>query len=183
MGRGGWDDSPVEELPPPPPPQHSIDINCVQDFPTLGNQTVEVPRAQSGRSFTLRASRGNVASMEEEFPALGNPLAQAPTRGGSAQNNATTSVHFKVNAKKGGVNDSSSRGGGQRRAVSIQYSRSSGAAEQKPSKGASKNASQSAANVVSSKAGNITLKSLQRSKRCSYSNHEKCSSVFKYFIN
>ncbi|KAA0197685.1 hypothetical protein HAZT_HAZT001212 [Hyalella azteca] len=170
-GRGGWDDSPpAEELPPPPPPQHSIDINCVQDFPTLGcyhnviltcslfavgNQTMDLPRnsAQSSRSFTLRAMRGNVASMEEEFPALGSSFAASqPSTRGNYAGSPTTSLHLRVNAKRGGGSD------GARGGVSIQYSSTSGSTEQKQPK-VNRNNNTSANAVSSGKSGNVMPKS------------------------
>uniref|UniRef100_A0A6A7FSE2 RING-type E3 ubiquitin transferase n=1 Tax=Hirondellea gigas TaxID=1518452 RepID=A0A6A7FSE2_9CRUS len=165
-GRGGDDgqyESDEPPFPPPPPPQHSIDINCVQDFPSLvgtaesgGSNIVNVTSSSSRSSalgggnkntFTVRAMRGTIATIPEQFPVLGKPSSSSINvtattspasnnsntggvgRGAGIYNPSTTSVHLKVNSKKGSTGGSSPSGassgrGGQ---VSIQYSRISSA--------------------------------------------------------
>ncbi|KAK7063166.1 hypothetical protein SK128_026171 [Halocaridina rubra] len=119
----------------PPPVTQQIDINCVQDFPSLngtgpgsglegvggGNKSMATHLAQQNR-FTIR-TRGGRTMNEEEFPSLGSTSVTVSTAQATAQSptSPTTSVHLKVNTKKA-VKDGQNTG--QRSSnVSIQYNR------------------------------------------------------------
>ncbi|XP_071515954.1 E3 ubiquitin-protein ligase ZNF598 [Panulirus ornatus] len=143
-GRGGrrerdrdYEDLRVDEVDSRPPvTQHSIDINCVQDFPSLNStgpgsggesigggatKSMATHLAQQNR-FTIRA-RGGGNMLEEEFPSLGSTSVTVSTAQATTQSptSPTTSVHLKVNTKKAprDAQGASSRSSN----VSIQYNR------------------------------------------------------------
>lgn len=88
--------------------------------------------------------------MEEEFPLLGNSSAAKSAPSASASN-ATSSVHLRVNAKKGGA-AGNSRGAGRGGGVVLHYSQNAGDSKAKGNKNSS-------ASIVSKSGNNITLKS------------------------
>ena len=99
-----------------PPSTHSIDINCVQDFPSLNgtgsgpgpgggnsgsggnsNKSIAHKLAQQNR-LTIRTSTGGAArGSEEEFPSLGSSTSVTVS---TAPSSPTTSLHLHVNTKK-----------------------------------------------------------------------------------
>ncbi|XP_045130034.1 E3 ubiquitin-protein ligase ZNF598-like [Portunus trituberculatus] len=198
-GRGGrrdrerdFEDSriPDEVDSRPPPNQHQIDINCVQDFPSLnsngpgsggeaggasGSKSMATHLAQQNR-FTIRA-RGRTNLLEEEFPSLRSgstsvTVSAAPATSQSPSS-PTTSVHLKVNTKKPsrdaqGSNSRSSN-------VSIQYNRTVPAATNEAKTPSSEGDSSRGAGPqigVISHSSNITLQSTGSGKPKSKSPEE-----------
>lgn len=186
-GRGGRRDRDYEDMriseeldDRPPPVTQQIDINCVQDFPSLngpgpgsgveggggGTKSMATHLAQQNR-FTVR-TRGGRNMNEEEFPSLGSTSVTVSTAQATAHSpsSPTTSVHLKVNTKKA-VKDG--QGAGQRSSnVSIQYNRTIPAAtnidtaetDNKENNGKSKGAQIG----VISHSSNITLQSKANNK-------------------
>ncbi|KAB7500469.1 Zinc finger protein [Armadillidium nasatum] len=127
-------------------PVHSraIDINCVQDFPSLNGvggtvtdgdtgggggggasntKSIAHKLAQQNR-FTIRTTRGHALD-EEEFPSLGSTStsvslssATSNTKTSHATINPSTSLHFSVNTKKNTTAGSQINSGSN---VSIHY--------------------------------------------------------------
>lgn len=165
----------------PPVTQHSIDINCVQDFPSLngtgpgsggeaggggGNRSMASHLAKQNR-FTVRASGRGRSVLDEEFPSLGSTSVTVSTAQATAQSptSPTTSVHLKVNTKKA-VRDG--QNAGQRSSnVSIQYNRTVPAAANGPqgsgAEGEGGNGAGPRIGVISH-SSNITLRSKANNK-------------------
>lgn len=164
----------------PPVTQHSIDINCVQDFPSLnssgpgsggesvgggGTKSMATHLAQQNR-FTIRA-RGGANILEEEFPSLGSTSVTVSTAQATTQSptSPTTSVHLKVNTKKAprDAQGASSRSSN----VSIQYNRTVPAA----TNGAKAPTTEEESRVTGAQIGvishssNITLQSTANGKK------------------
>ncbi|KAL7639736.1 UNVERIFIED_CONTAM: hypothetical protein RMT77_009146 [Armadillidium vulgare] len=119
----------------------AIDINCVQDFPSLNGVGGTVTDGDSGgggasntksiahklaqqNRFTIRTTRGHALD-EEEFPSLGSTStsvslssATSNTKTSHATSNPSTSLHFSVNTKKN-INSGSQINSGSN--VSIHY--------------------------------------------------------------
>ncbi|XP_076043290.1 E3 ubiquitin-protein ligase ZNF598 [Oratosquilla oratoria] len=163
----------------PAPSQQSIDINCVQDFPTLNGagpgpggeaggggskKSLAYKVAQQNR-LTIRASSGGSRRQldEEDFPSLGASVSRGTTsvtvstaQSPQSPSSPGTSVHLKYTKKTTATADNSITG--QRPNgpnVSIQYNRTVPATTQVPS-----DATKPKARIgVISHSGNITVQS------------------------